>query len=103
METKTSILPHLQASLLAERTATQQQVDEELSRDISNAQREEEARLEEDYPVPPEHGLQVHAISFAVLQRITSNFMKNGDRSKFLGSGGFAEVYLGNKRSLTFS
>jgi hypothetical protein len=45
-------------------------------------------------PVPPENTFEVHNVPFAYLKRITADFAAK-DRSRFVGKGGFAEVYLG--------
>lgn len=100
--------------MLAERTEAQRAVQDTLSAALSQSHAEAESQLERnlileeddgndnpsdlldaDYPVPPEHGFQVHTIPFSYLKKITGHFAKNGDRSRFIGVGGFAEVYLG--------
>ena len=45
-------------------------------------------------PVPPENTFQVNRVPYEYLRKITANFAHD-DAGRFLGKGGFAEVYLG--------
>lgn len=108
VDSKPEILSRLQAELREERASQLQRAEEALSQEIRDAHNlaetdleEYSALLESDYPVPPDHGLRVHSVPFSYLQKITLNFAKNGNRERFIGVGGFAEVYLGKNPGRT--